>query len=523
LRTFRNPILPGFYPDPSICRVDEDYYMVTSTFEYFPGVPIFHSRDLVNWRQIGHVLDRPSQLDLSGVPASRGIYAPTIRYHEGVFYMVTTFVESATGARRNFYVTAQNPAGPWSEPNWLEGAPGIDPSLFFDTDGRAYYTGNRMPSGGQRYPKHMEIWLQELDLDKKQLVGPTYSLWDGALNGIHAQEGPHLYKVGEWYYLLIAEGGTGFTHSVTAARSRNLIGPYETGKTNPILTHRHLGRGADIVNVGHADLVEAHNGEWWLVCLGSRPYGGPFRNMGRETFLAPLAWEEGWPLVNPGKGIIEEVMRAPDLPEHRWPSASSCDHFDRFVLDSIWCFIRTPVSELYSLRERPGFLRLKSKPVRMTEEGANPAFVGRRQQHASFAVRTALEWEPADKAEAGIVLLSSHAYHYRLEIANSIAEEGPIIRLIRTEAGVETTMAQTPLPPGAGSRTYLKLEAYGQKLNFSYGIESEQWNVLAEGIDGTIVSTDVAGGFTGAMIGMFAVCESGRCAADFDYFEYAPL
>ncbi|GMK38039.1 xylosidase/arabinosidase [Paenibacillus sp. CCS19] len=523
MRTFRNPILPGFYPDPSICRVDEDYYMVTSTFEYFPGVPIFHSRDLVNWRQIGHVLDRPSQLDLSGVPASRGIYAPTIRYHEGVFYMVTTFVESAAGARRNFYVTTQDPAGPWSEPNWLEEAPGIDPSLFFDTDGRAYYTGNRMPPGGQRYPKHMEIWLQELDLDKKQLVGPTYSLWDGALNGIHAQEGPHLYKVGEWYYLLIAEGGTGFTHSVTVARSRSLTGPYETGKTNPILTHRHLGRGADIVNVGHADLVEAHNGEWWLVCLGSRPYGGPFRNMGRETFLAPLAWEEGWPVVNPGKGIIEEVMRAPNLPEHRWPSASSCDNFDRFALDNIWCFIRTPAGELYSLRERPGFLRLKSKPVRMTEEGANPAFVGRRQQHASFAVRTALEWEPANKSEAGIVFLSSHAYHYRLEIADAIAEEGRVIRLVRTEAGIETTLAQSPLPPEAGSRMYLKLEAYGQKLTFSYGIESEQWKVLAEGVDGTIVSTDVAGGFTGAMIGMFTVCEAGIGAADFDYFEYAPL
>ena len=207
MNTFRNPILPGFYPDPSICRVGEDYYMVTSTFEYFPGVPIFHSKDLVNWKQIGHVLNRSSQLNLDGIPTSRGIYAPTIRYHHGVYYMITTFVESAAGARRNFFVTSTDPAGSWSDPYWLNDAPGIDPSLFFDDNGKAYYTGNRVPQAGQQYPKHMEIWLQELDLEKMQLVGQKFSLWDGALKQIHAQESPHLYKINGYYYLIIAEGG----------------------------------------------------------------------------------------------------------------------------------------------------------------------------------------------------------------------------------------------------------------------------------------------------------------------------
>ena len=237
-RTLRNPVLPGFYPDPSVCRVGEDYYLVTSTFEYFPGLPIFHSRDLVHWRQIGHALDRPSQLNLDGIAASRGLYAPTIRYHDpsgdgdGRFYITNTLVDSAYDTyindgvhERNFIITAKDPAGPWSEPYWLAGAPGIDPSLFFDDapsgagSGRAWYTGNRVPPGGAAYPHHKEIWLQELDLDSMQLTGPRHSLWDGALKGNLETEAPHLYKKDGYYYLLVAEGGTEHHHAVTIARS----------------------------------------------------------------------------------------------------------------------------------------------------------------------------------------------------------------------------------------------------------------------------------------------------------------
>ncbi|MCZ8517397.1 glycoside hydrolase family 43 protein [Paenibacillus filicis] len=520
MNTFRNPILPGFYPDPSICRVGNDYYMVTSTFEYYPGVPIFHSRDLVNWRQLGHVLDRPSQLNLDGTPCSKGIYAATLRYHDGLFYMITTFVVSAEGERRNFYVTAENPAGPWSDPYWLKDAPGIDSSLFFDDDGKVYFTANRRPPAGQQYPKHMEIYMQELDLETKQLVGPKFSLWDGALKQVHAQEGPHLYKIDGYYYLLIAEGGTGHTHSATIARSKRITGPYEVCLTNPILTHRHLGRDYEIVNVGHADIVDTPDGEWWMVCLGSRPYGGHYRNMGRETFLVPFRWEQGWPVVNPGKGIVELEMRRPALPEHRWPTLPACEHFERAELDLRWNFIRTPRREFWSLTERPGHLRLRLKPEALSEP-VNPSFLGRRQQHQSFTVRTVMEFEPEREGEeAGLALLQNHDFQLRCEVGFGL--RGKRIRLVERRAGVEAVLAEEALDAG---KVYFKVEAVGQSIDFYYGRQAEAWSLLHGGADGTLLSSDVAGGFVGAYIGLFASSNGGASgnAADFDWFEYAPL
>ena len=520
MRTFRNPIIPGFYADPSICRAGEDYYLVTSSFEYFPGVPIFHSKDLVNWQQIGHVLDRPSQLNLDGTPNSKGIYAPTIRYHQGIFYMITTFVVSATGARRNFFVTAENPAGPWSDPYWLEDAPGIDSSLFFDDDGKVYCTANRRPPSGQQYPKHMEIWMQELDLETKTLIGPKYSLWDGALKQVHAQEAPHLYKINGYYYLIIAEGGTGFTHSVTIARSENVTGPYEGCKSNPILTHRHLGRNYPIQNVGHADIVETQNGEWWMFCLASRPYGGNFKNLGRESYLVPFIWEDGWPVVNPGKGIVEEVGIAPNLVEQRWPSEPACDHFDGGTLRFDWSFIRTPRDQFWSLDERPGWLRLRARKETMIDE-VNPSFVGRRQSHIDFAVRTKVEFQPQSPTEtAGIVLLQNQDYQYRFEIVGESNDQA--IRLIKREAGEETVIAQQQI---SATCLYLKVEAYGQDYQFYYSTKSEEWLTLSGNVDGRILSSDVAGGFVGAFIGMFAGSngEASTNYADFDYFEYQGL
>jgi alpha-N-arabinofuranosidase len=520
VETFKNPIIPGCHPDPSICRAGEDYYLVTSTFEYFPGVPIFHSKDLVNWRQIGHILDRPSQLNLDGIPCSKGIYAPTIRYHNGVFYMITTFVESQTGARRNFYVTTTDPAGDWSEPNWLEDAPGIDPSLFFDEDGKVYFTANRVPIDGQQYAKHMEIYLQELDLETKQLVGPKYSLWDGALKQIHAQEAPHLYKIHGMYYLMIAEGGTGFTHSVTIARSETITGPFEVAKTNPILTHRHLGRHYPIVNIGHADIVQTQSGDWWMVCLGSRPYAGEYTNLGRETFLVPFVWENGWPVVNPGKGIVEAEMQRPQLKLKRWSTTPACDHFDATELDQQWNFIRTPIGHFYSLSERPGFLRLKMKPETIMEE-LNPSFVGRRQQHSDFVVRTIMEFEPQTETEvAGLVLLQSTNFQIRMECTQM--EGRTVIRLVKREAGIDRTWAIQEIH---SIKIYVKIEAYGQDYSFYFAEYPEQWQVLLENVDGRILSSEVAGGFVGTYIGMYASSngqESSNCA-DFNYFEYVGL
>ncbi|SFL67473.1 alpha-N-arabinofuranosidase [Gracilibacillus orientalis] len=520
MKTYKNPIIPGFYPDPSICRVGDDYYLVTSSFEYFPGVPIFHSKDLVNWKQIGHVLDRPEQLNLDQTPNSRGIYAPTIRYHDGIFYMITTFVVSKAGARRNFYVTATDPAGPWSDPHWLEDAPGIDPSLLFDDDGRVYYTGNRKPPSGQQYKKHNEIWLQELDLEKKQLVGPKYSLWDGALKNAHAQEAPHLYKIDGWYYLIIAEGGTGHTHAVTIARSKEVTGPYEMTETNPILTHRHLGNHHPIVNVGHADIVKTQHGDWWMVALASRPFGGYYRNLGRETFLVPFIWEDGWPIVNPGKGIIEPEMEFPNLTEHKWPALPHSDSFESEQLDDIWNFLRTPRGDFWSLTARPGYLRLKAKQETIIEE-ENPAFVGRRQQHINFFAQTVLEFEPkAEHETAGMVLLQNHNYQFRVEVL--LEGNQTFVRLVRREAGEDEVMAKEQVDQ---DKIYLKVEAQGQDYTFSYTTKLFEWKVLAENVDGRILSTDLAGGFIGAYIGMYCSGNGKDTTnyADFDWFEYRGL
>lgn len=524
-RLFRNPILPGFYPDPSICRVGEDYYLINSTFEYFPGLPVHHSRDLVHWRQIGHVLDRPSQLPLDGVRPSGGLYAPTIRYHEGTFYVINTLVDGR-GARGNFIVTATDPAGPWSEPHWLgEDAPGIDPSLLFEgrgDDTRAWYVGNRHAFEGH-YRGHCEIWLQELDLDAMQLVGPKHVLWDGALKGAVYAEGPHLYKVGGTYYLMIAEGGTGHDHAVTIARSATITGPYEANPRNPILTHRHLGLDYPIVGTGHADLVETQNGEWWLVCLAMRPYGGYFYNLGRETFLVPVTWEDGWPIVSPGVGHVACAHPVPDLPEHRWPTRPACDNFERETLDFVWNFLRTPRETFYSLTEHPGYLRLKLRPQTLAE-WANPSFVGRRQQHANFMAQTAMAFTPASPdEEAGLVLLQNSDFHFRFVVTQVETPRrvvSTVVRLIKREKGEETPLASVPV---SSERVYLKVEAYGQAYSFFVAEAPGMWRRVAGDVDGRILSTPVAGGFVGAYIGMYASANGHASdnAADFDWFEYA--
>lgn len=516
-RTFSNPILPGCYPDPSICRVGDDYYLVTSTFEYFPGLPVFHSRDLVHWHQIGHVLDRPSQLDLDGVRPSGGLYAPTIRHDRGVFYVINTLVDGKTRSG-NFIVTASDPAGPWSEPVWLESATGIDPSLFFDDDGRAWYTGNRMAANSQ-YEGHTEIWLQELDLDAMRLIGEPQVLWDGALKGAIWAESPHLYKIQGRYYLMIAEGGTAHHHAVTIARSDKVTGPYETNPANPILTHRHLGLDYPIVGTGHADLVETQAGEWWMVLLAMRPYGGYFYNLGRETFLVPVRWEDGWPVVSPGTGRVEFSYPAPDLPEQQWPVIPSRDNFDGETLAFHWNFLRTPHEPFWSLSEHPGYLRLRLRPERLSE-WTNPSFVGRRQQHIHFAVQAALEFTPQSEHEcAGLALVQNNDFHFLL-VVTKVGQT--VVRLIKRAGGTDELLAERPVPAG---RLYLKVEGREQAYSFYLAEQPDDWDLLAGEVDGRILSTPVAGGFVGAFIAMYASSngQPGANTADFDWFEYQGL
>jgi alpha-N-arabinofuranosidase len=431
--------------------------------------------------------------------------------------VINTLVDGKTKAG-NFIVTATDPAGPWSEPYWLEPAEGIDPSLFFDDDGRVWYTGTRRKANGD-YEGHTEIWLQELDLASMSLVGAEHVLWDGAVKGAVWAEAPHIYKVQGRYYLLIAEGGTAHHHAVTVARSDAITGPYEGNRGNPILTHRHLGLDYPIVGTGHADLVETQNGEWWMVLLAMRPYGGYFYNLGREIFLAPVRWEEGWPIVSPGTGRIEFSYPVPNLSEQTWPQAVARDDFDDPTLALHWNFLRTPRDEFYSLMERPGYLRLRLRPQRLSEL-SNSSFVGRRQQHIHFRAQATIEFVPQNENEcAGLALVQNSDFHFLFVVMRA---PETVVRLIKRAYGQEEILAERPVD---SAKLYLKVEAHEQSYRFYFANKLDKWHVLAGDVDGRILSTPIAGGFVGAYIAMYA-SSNGRPStnnADFDWFEYIGL
>lgn len=519
-RLLINPLLPGFYPDPSVCRKGADYYMTTSTFEYFPGVPVFHSRDFVNWHQIGNVLTRPEQLNLDGAEPSKGIYASSIFYHEkrDRFYMITTLVgNSPYWDNVNFYVWADDPAGPWSDPIVVEGAGGIDPSLVFDGD-KTYYIGNCRPYPDKPELHDRHIWMQELELDTGKLTGEKMTLLtDGALHHAKAPEGPHIYHIGDWYYLLIAEGGTDHNHACSIFRSRNVTGPYEINPRNPLITHRNLRRDYPINSTGHSDLIQLQNGEWWAVMLASRPDGGDYRNLGRETFAVPVTWEDEWPVYSPDTGHVEFSYPAPDLEEQRWPKEPACEQFEGERLPDSWVTVRTPRHQIYSLSERKGYLRLYLHPNAITEV-KSCSFVGKRQQHLCFSARTVMEFQPGQDGEVGgLVLLMNHKYHIRLEYGRFSGMNR--IRVVRRFDGVDEVIADIPYE---AERVYFKVTAYYQDFNFYYADKSEAWTAAAEHVDGTLLSKEVAGGFTGTVIGLYGSSNGAETCgyADFGWFEY---
>ena len=513
---FENPILKGFYPDPSICRVGSDYYLVNSSFEYFPGVPIFHSQDLVNWRQIGHILNRPSQLNLDSVRASGGIFAPTIRYNNGTYYMITTLVGTKDGG--NFFVSAKNPAGPWSEPKWLpKETIGIDPSLFFDDDGKVYYTGNRRPLDENLSKRYRQIWLQEIDLASSKFVGESsIILEEGALHDADNTEAPHLYKKDGYYYLMVAEGGTFENHAVTIFRSRNVAGPYEGNKKNPILTHRHLGIKYPITSTRHADLIQTQDGDWWMVLLAVRKYGGLNYNLGRESFLTKVEWEDGWPVVNPGLGKVLAKDLAPNLPHFDVKRESLKDDFTADTLFHYWNFLRTPRTEFWSLNKRKGYLRLALSKEQISDL-VSPSFIGRRQQDTSFQVETSLEFTPKKENElAGLVVMMNNDFQYRVE--QILKNEKHYVRLIKRANGIDEQINQVLLTKGA---LLIGVDANGQDLNF-YIRQNGKKQMLAQNADGKILSVVNAGGFTGVYIGIYASSKGIKSSnyADFDWFEY---
>jgi len=499
-------VIPGFNPDPSICRVGEDYYLVTSSFEYFPGLPIYHSKDLVNWKQIGHCLTRDSQLPLHQEPSSGGLFAPSLRYHNGLFYVICTNV-SAGG---NFFCTAKDPAGPWSEPIWVD-IKSIDPDIFWDDDGKTYF----VTQGDEG------IRVTEIDIKTGKTISPERLVWGGT--GGRFPEAPHIYKKDGFYYLLLGEGGTEYAHSATIGRSKYLYGPYESCPLNPIITHcNRIGQGNQIQGVGHADFVQAADGSWWVVFLGFRviwPYSY-YHILGRETFLAPVDWPEGgWPQVN-GNGTVSLDMNVPTLPLHPFEKTSNRTNFNEEILGFEWQYLRNPIKENYSLSEKNGHLRISASPYTLNEHEA-VSFISRRQTEHEFTAATLLEFHSsAENEEAGITLYQNTTHHYDLLLKN--INDTYMVQLHVFVGSLTFVVAEKPI---AGNKVKFKIEGTPQNYIFYYANpESDQYIELGK-LDTRYLSTEVAGGFTGVMIGLYCSSngKTSNAKAYYDWFEYITI
>ncbi|MFE2756031.1 glycoside hydrolase family 43 protein [Actinosynnema sp. NPDC059335] len=482
-----SPIIPGFHPDPSICRAGDDYYLACSSFEYFPGVPIFHSRDLVDWVQIGNALDRPEQLRLpEGTVSSGGIYAPTLRHHDGRFWLVVTNVQGDG----NLLVHAEDPAGPWSDPVRLPGVHGIDPDLAWDEDGNCWCT-------------YAGVAQVRIDPTTGETLGEPVRLWSGA-PGAKAPEAPHLHKVGDHWYLLIAEGGTERGHAVSIARARTVNGPFEPCPANPVLTHR--GTDHTVQNTGHADLVQAPDGRWWMVLLGVRPRGGTpgWHVLGRETFLAPVRWDDGWPVVG---DLVPGTAAAPAEPVR--------DDFDKPDLHPRWI----------SLRHRsPGHCTTEARPGRLTLRAAGGSlddldvtFVGRRQQHLSCRARAAVD---PTEGSGGLVVRLDERHHYAIEVADgqvsAYARIGPLRCLVgAAPAGPGEVVLEVGI---TGNRVVADSRTGPDVVSLAV-VGADGTRTELASLDGRYLSTEVAGGFTGRVIGMYAT----RGTVHFDWFDYEPV
>ena len=513
---YYNPILAGFYPDPTIIRVGDDYYVATSSFAYFPGVPIFHSKDLVNWTQIGHILDRPSQLNVDSAGVSRGIFAPALSYHDGTFYMITTLIDRGG----NFYVTAKNPAGPWSDPVWLSSIDGIDPSFFFDDDGKSYILNNGPPVGDPLYDGHRAIWIQQYDFGTKTLVGPRSVIVNGGVDLTKRPiwiEAPHIFKRDGTYYLTCAEGGTADQHSEVVFRSQSVMGPYVPYSGNPILTQRHLdaARPFPIETTGHADFVATPNGDWWAVFLGTRNYGRDLWNTGRETFLLPVTWVDGWPTILTGQATVPYVHARPNLSRQAAATVphsgnfSVRDEFDAPVLAPYWEMLRTPRERWYDLTSVRGSLTLRARPESLSGRG-QPSFLGRRQQHGSATASTAMWYVPARAGDrAGIVAFHNESHYYFLGLVHD--GTAPVLELRRRAWRGETgdsVVASVPIAVSPTTPLYLQIRAREDRYDFLYATKPNAWQTLVADADGTILSTKVAGGFVGTMFGIYAYTAS---------------
>ena len=496
---YRNPVIPGFHPDPSVCRVGDDYYLVNSSFGYFPGVPLFHSRDLVNWEQIGNCLTRKSQLNLKNASLLwGGIYAPTIRYNDGVFYLITTNISD----KGNFIVHTTNPHSEWSDPVWLKQG-GIDPSLFFE-NGKCYMVSN--PNDG--------IYLCQIDPRTGEQFTESKLIWDGT--GGRYPEGPHIYKKDNWYYLLISEGGTEYGHKITIARSRNIYGPYLGNPSNPILTHINMNaQNNPIQGTGHADIVETTDGSYWMFCLAFRPQSGCHHLIGRETYLAPVRWDkDAWPVVN-GDGTVSLQMDVPTLPLHPFQTKSERTSFSTKQLDPQWIYMFNPVLTNYIFTSKA--LRLKATNVNLSS-GGSPTFVARRQEHIDFTASTSVELQKGQAGdEAGLTVFMNEDSHYDLFVRQ--ASNGNQTIVLRYQLGTLSHTAQEVMLPKG--KVNLMVKGNKDYYSFAYSVNGRDYNDIGK-MDTRYLSSETVGGFTGVVLGMYAISASAgsKAYADFEYFDY---
>ncbi|WP_079911857.1 glycoside hydrolase family 43 protein [Paenibacillus sp. 32352] len=502
VRTYSNPIRPGFHPDPSIVRVGEDYYMVNSTFQYFPAIIISHSRDLVNWEYIGHAITKSEDIPLADLPDSYGIWAPDISYHNGVFTIMATLRLHASG-RHNILMTSDKPEGPYSKPVIIN-EEGLDPSLFIDDDGSRYmvYGG-----GGAK--------LLRLNDEMTAAVGEPIFLWPGT--GKASPEGPHILKKDGYYYIILAEGGTEYGHCVTAARSRTLTGPYEACPHNPV--HTQTDPTAAIQRAGHGKLVQTQHGDWWMVHLAGRPIGGNYCVLGRETCLEPVQWtEDGWFLVNGGYGP-SNVQAAPQLEEHPYP-ITGFDDFDDEKLPLHWQFVRNPDPPGWSLQERPGYVRLWTGDADIDSIEAKNVLV-RREQHHEYEAAMKLEFHPEVNGEqAGLICYYDTRCFVKLCL---IYDEGLKIKLIERRASSTRVLTSAELE--VQKELYLKVTVQREARSFYYCTDGSSWELLGVIPDAQFLSdegTMEKKAFTGTMVGFYASSGGSgrRIAADVDWFRY---
>lgn len=498
---YQNPVIRGMNPDPSICRAGEDYYLAASTMFLYPGVPIHHSRDLVHWRLIGHCLTRPAHFQPEKTQGPPMIYAPTLRYHNGIFTMITTNVHGGG----NFYVTATDPAGPWSDPIVID-QDVFDPSLLFDDDGKVYYTRR----GAMR---DKDVVQAEIDIKTGRLLAPLRSIGYGMVSD--DAEGPHLYHIGDWYYLLLAEGGSRFLHMASVGRSRSPWGPFDPCPHNPIIA-QHEAWWHPVRSIGHGDLVQAHDGTWWIIFLGTRHASyDALSILGRETFLAPVEWHDGWPVVNK-QAQRQLSVDTPTLPLHAWEPPPPCDEFQEGPLRLDWTFLTVPSASLFSLTERPGYLRLWGQATRL-EEGTQTAFAGWRQQDLHCEACTQMEFAPArEEDEAGLTVFHRHGYHY--DLFQTIRHGSAALVLRKCVGDIVHEQAVVPI---SGGPLRLRVTGTPDTYSFAWAAGDDQWETIGTGLT-QLLTAEVAGTWVGNLIGVYATGSGIACAmpADFDWFEY---